>query len=818
MKDRFTESAGSPNGYAKLLVETAADAIIGADARGRIVLWNQASTALFGFDAGEMLGEPVSRLIPDRYVSDYERGFAAAIATGKPQVSYITLRGRHADGREFPLEVAVSLSGRGNDATAFGVVRRVGERFQKLARLQDSERRLREAEHLANFGSFEWDVRGDSLTWSDELSRIFGFEPALAPQSLQTFLERVHPDDRETLQYHVQRAMTTGEGWSIDERILRADTGEERTLVSTGKALLDARGNVARLYGTCHDVTEQRRAERRLIESEARFRHGFDDAPIGMALFDLHDGDGAITRTNKALTYLIAYTQLQLDAMHLSEIVAAEDWPLLQATLERVLHDTSAPAQLEVRLRAADGRQPVVIAAASRIRVPGNPQAMILHLKDITKRKVAENQLRHRALHDSLTGLPNRDLLLDRLAGALSRAGRANASVAVLFLDLDNFKLINDTIGHAAGDDMLRTVASRLGAACRGGDTAARVGGDEFVMVCENVVHEEEVYSLARRVSDALAAPISINDSDFISTVSIGIAVGHENTHSPEQLLRDADLAMYRAKQHGKNTIEVFDEALRLHALERVDIERQLRAALQHGQIVANYQPVCSLESGEIRGFEALARWSHSERGLLHPKEFLSVAEDAHLIAALGRIMLYMACAQLREWRKRLAGLTMAVNVSLRQLDGHFAGVLEECLAEHGLPADALHVEVTESVLLDISKPAGADLDAMAKLGVCIGLDDFGTGYSSLLYIKRFPVSFLKIDRSFVDGLPHDPEDTAIVEAIVRLGQSLGLETIAEGVETAEQLAALKALRCTAAQGYYIARPLPPEACPVPAP
>ena len=243
-----------------------------------------------------------------------------------------------------------------------------------------------------------------------------------------------------------------------------------------------------------------------------------------------------------------------------------------------------------------------------------------------------------------------------------------------------------------------------------------------------------------------------------------------------------------------------------------------MRAALQHGQIVANYQPVCSLESGEIRGFEALARWSHSERGLLHPKEFLSVAEDAHLIAALGRIMLYMACAQLREWRKRLAGLTMAVNVSLRQLDGHFAGVLEECLAEHGLPADALHVEVTESVLLDISKPAGADLDAMAKLGVCIGLDDFGTGYSSLLYIKRFPVSFLKIDRSFVDGLPHDPEDTAIVEAIVRLGQSLGLETIAEGVETAEQLAALKALRCTAAQGYYIARPLPPEACPVPAP
>ncbi len=818
MKSRSPEPAGSLDGYAKLLVETAADAIIGADARGRVVLWNEAAAALFGFSAAEMLGEPVVRLMPDRFVGDYEKGFAAAIMGGKPQVSYLTLRGRDAGGREFPLEVAVSLSGRGDDAMAFGIVRRVGERFQKLARLQDSERRLREAEHLASFGSFEWDVRSNSITWSEELSRIFGLEPTGKPQSFEAFIERVHPGDRQKLQDRVQRAMTTGEGWSIDERIIRADTGEERTLVSTGKAFLDGRGSAVRLYGTCHDVTEQRRAERELAESEARFRHGFDDAPIGMALFDLNAGDAAIARTNKALSDLLGYTETQLNAMRLSEIVAVEDWPLLQATLERVLDDASAPEQLEVRLRAADGGRPIVIAAASRIRVPGSPQSMILHLKDVTKRKVAENELRHRALHDSLTGLPNRDLLLDRLAGALARAGRAEASVAVLFLDLDNFKLINDTIGHAAGDDMLRTMASRLAAAGRGGDTAARVGGDEFVMVCENVMHEEEVYSLAQRVSDALSAPIALDDSDFIATVSIGIAVGRESTHAPEQLLRDADLAMYRAKQHGKNTIEVFDEALRLHALERVEIERQLRAGLQQKQIVAHYQAIRSLETGKIQGFEALARWYHPERGLLLPKDFLSVAEDAHLIASLGKIMLYTACEQLREWRKRIAGLTMAVNVSFRQLDGNFAAMLEECLKAHEIPASALHVEVTESVLLDISKSAGADLHAMAELGVRLGLDDFGTGYSSLLYLKRFPVGFLKIDRSFVDGLPHDPEDTAIVEAIVRLGQSLGLATIAEGVETAEQLAALKALRCTAAQGYYIAAPLPPEACPVPTP
>lgn len=692
-------------------------------------------------------------------------------------------------------------------------MRKISERFEKLTLLQERERRLREAEHVAHMGSFEWDVTTDTVTWSDELYRIFGFEPGESPSTFAAFLERVHPDDRDALIHNVQRSVSTGQGWSMDERIARADTGETRILSSSVSAVLNALGSVSRLCGICRDVTEQRRAERELATNEARFRHGFDDAPIGMLIVNLNGEDATISSTNKALSYLLGFTNAKLASLPLSQLVWADDWPVLHETLQRVANDESAPAQAEVRLRGADQRVPIVNAAVARIGSAGSDSTLILHFEDVTERKYAEEQLRHRALHDSLTGLPNRDLLLDRLGGALARAARVHAFVAVLFLDVDNFKLINDTQGHVAGDEMLRTVAKRLTAIGRGGDTSARVGGDEFVMVCESIPHEEEVLSLARRVADALAAPMSINGMEFNATVSIGIAVGHDRSNTPEQLLRDADLAMYRAKQQGKNSIEVFDEALRRHAVDRVQVERELRVALQRDEIVPYYQPIISLETRQIRGFEALARWQHPQRGLLLPKDFLSVAEDTHLIGPLGERMMRVACAQLSVWSNVATHISMAVNLSLRQLDGTFSDLVSRCLNEYHVRPGSLHMEITESVLLDINKRADVGLDSLAQLGVKLGIDDFGTGYSSLVYLKRFPVQFLKIDRSFVDGLPQDQEDLAIVEAIVRLGQSLGVATIAEGVETAEQLELLQRLGCSCAQGHFIAQPQPAESC-----
>jgi diguanylate cyclase (GGDEF)-like protein/PAS domain S-box-containing protein len=666
------------------LVETAADAIVAADAAGRVVVWNDAASRMFGYSAAAMLGKPVTAVIAERFTRDYQKGFSAAVRAGRPRITHLSLLGRHADGTEFPIEVAVSISGAGPDAVAFGIVRKMSERFEKLALLEENERRLRDAEHLAKMGSFEWNVASDTLTWSDELYRIFGFEPGQHASTLEAFLERVHSGDRELLLEKLRHAITTGEGWSIDERIERADTGETRILASSVRAVKDSEGKVVRLCGTCQDVTQQRRAE--------------------------------------AL-------------------------------------------------------------------------------------------LRHRALHDSLTGLPNRELLLDRLDGALYRAARNKAFVCVLFLDVDNFKIINDTIGHASGDELLRTMAARLAGVCRAGDTCARVGGDEFVMICENVEQQSEILTISKRVSETLAAPIAVGGSDLIATVSIGIAVADDRAHTPEQLLRDADLAMYRAKQHGKNTVEMFDEALRRHARERVQVERELRGALQSGEIFPYYQPIVELATEKVRGFEALVRWQHPARGLLGPNEFLSVAEDAHLIGILGEVMLDAVCAQLASWRQNGSDAIVAVNLSLRQLDGKFKTALLSRLERFGIPRDALHVEVTESVLLDLNKSSGALLTAIAESGICVGIDDFGTGYSSLLYLKRFPVGFLKIDKSFVHGLPGDRENVAIMEAIVRLAKNLELSTIAEGVETAEQLASLRRFGCTYAQGNYISPPLPAAEC-----
>jgi diguanylate cyclase (GGDEF)-like protein/PAS domain S-box-containing protein len=810
MEDTWAERAGL-NATFKEVLEGAADAIVAADTGGRIVLWNDAAEELFGYPRASMLGSTVSKLIPDRFLREYEKGVATAFKTGRPAVSHLTTVARAADGTEYPVEAAVSIAGTGSEAIAVGIVRRIGERFKKLALLRESERQLRDAEQLAGMGSFEWNVGSDEISWSDQLARIYGYEPDNHPKRLDEFLSHVHADDREGLQNNIRNALATGSAWSMDERVIRAD-GERRVLSSRVKALKNAQGEIERLVGICHDVTEQRRAEEELEASEARFRRIFDDAPIGMLLVDVTKGDAFITRTNRAVCSLLGYTNAELAQMRLSHVVDTPDWPLLRATLTRATLDrTSLPPQLEIRLRAKSGARPIALAAASGVGGEGTWSSLIVHLEDVSLRKHAEDQLRHRALHDPLTGLPNRDLLLDRLNGALSRARRAENFVGVLLLNLDNFKMFNDTRGHIAGDEILRSVANRLLAAGRAGDTVARVGGDEFVVVCENVAHDDELGTLARRVANVVATPMTIGGEEVITTASVGLALGRET--DPEQLLRDADLAMYHAKQRGKNAVELFDETLRRQAMDSVDVKRDLRNALRNGEIEPYYQPIVEIATGAIGGFEALARWNHPVRGLLLPGEFLAIAEEAHLIGRLGTEMLRKACRQLAQWQARSPELSMAVNFSPLQLDTGVAGVVADVMQECSIEPRSLLIEITETVFLDMKKAAASHLNALARLGVQLGIDDFGTGYSSLLYLKRFPVRFLKIDRSFVNGLPGNQEDAAIVEAIVRLGRSLELATIAEGVETKEQFDALRSVGCTYAQGYYIAQPRPAAEC-----
>ena len=416
----------------------------------------------------------------------------------------------------------------------------------------------------------------------------------------------------------------------------------------------------------------------------------------------------------------------------------------------------------------------------------------------------------HQATHDALTGLPNRTLVIDRLTHALARARRRPNGPAVLFVDLDRFKVVNDSLGHSVGDEVLIKVAQRLLDAVRPGDTVARLAGDEFVVVCEDVESDTEVMALAERLADAVAAPIPLYGRDAIITASIGIAVAASDARA-EDLLRDADVAMYRAKERGRARLELFDSAMRTRMLERLEIEHALRRALHNREFVLYYQPTVSLKTGRIESLEALLRWPDPNRGLVLPDEFIPVAEENGLIVPLGQWALEEACRQLAEWRRdheECADLHVGVNLSARQFgDRDLVPVVAAALRNSGLPPSALWLEITESVLMEEAEATIETLIALRGLGVHLSIDDFGTGYSSLSYLKRFPVDVLKIDRSFVDGLGDDAEDEAIVTAVVRLAQALELGVVAEGVETAVQLAHLRRLGCNSVQGYYFGRP-----------
>jgi diguanylate cyclase (GGDEF)-like protein/PAS domain S-box-containing protein len=471
----------------------------------------------------------------------------------------------------------------------------------------------------------------------------------------------------------------------------------------------------------------------------------------------------------------------------------------------------------EMLLRRKEGSYvPVFVTVTPLFDARGDLAGMIGVSSDISERKALQEELERRASHDPLTGLPNRPAFVERIGQALRRTGRRQNSrnkVGVLFMDLDGFKTINDSLGHQAGDRLLVAVAECLRNRLRTEDVLARFGGDEFAVLLEDTAGTSEAIRVAQRIAEDLREPFTVDDFQVSVSTSVGITLGTAHTNDdPEGMLREADSAMYRAKEQGPGRYAVFDPAMQARAQERLELEAELRRALEQEEFVLYYQPEVSLHDGKMVGFEALLRWQHPERGLLKPLAFVPLAEDTDLIAPIGRWVLEEACQQAKRWEEEhplASPMTIEVNLSSKQLRRQgLVRTVEEALARADLEAHTLALDMTETVLIRTSEDNTQALDALKEMGVRLGLDDFGTGYSSLSYLKRLPVDRVKVDKSFVKGIGENATDTALVRMIIDLCHTLGVEVLAEGIETSEQALLLREMGCDMGQGYYFARPI----------
>lgn len=557
------------------------------------------------------------------------------------------------------------------------------------------------------------------------------------------------------------------------------------------------------------DISTTREMENLLRRHSQEFQALVDNAPDVIVRFDR---ELRFLYANPAIEWAIGVDQNLCLGKTWNELglpmEEAESWR--QSVSEVFEHGSAADIECDIELPTQGLRHFHVCMVPERDM--GNQVVSVLVIaRDISARKRYEDQLRYQASHDVLTGLPNRSLIQDRLQQEILHAQRNQTLLAVAYLDLDHFKDINDTLGHAVGDELLRQAATRISGALRQCDTVARQSGDEFILLLPDIVHMENVTIVADKIQDVLARPFQLGDQEVHVTTSLGLTLYPADGEDAETLLRHADIAMYRAKEEGRNTFRFYVSEMDARVRARLELEHDLRLGIKRGELMLHYQPRVSLTSGAVLGFEALVRWNHPREGMISPDRFIGVAEDSGLIVPLGDWVLEAACRRMRQWQDMgLPAMRMSVNLSARQFrDPGLVERVAQIVSETRLDPSFLELEITESTVMHDSEAAIGTLRALKKLGVTLSVDDFGTGYSSLSYLKLFPIDVLKVDRSFVRDVTTDPDDAAIVRAIVTLAHSLGLVVVAEGAEEAAQAAFLRYVKCDELQGYYFSRPLP---------
>jgi diguanylate cyclase (GGDEF)-like protein/PAS domain S-box-containing protein len=761
----------------------------------RILYVNEAFTAMTGYTPQEAIGRTPRMLQSPRTDPDELDRLRRALASWEAvEVELLNVR---KDGSEFWVQfIIVPVSDEAGWFTHWVSIQRdVTERRRRADEMAAMVRGTTEVVLLV-------DTNGTIRMSSPAADRTLAIEGRpLAGMGIEEF---VLPEQRSAVREGLA-SLARPDGVDVSTEILLHTKSGWRWFAAAARlGRVDDTSTTVVL--TAVDITERREERAALRQARERLRGAFEEAPIGMAV---HARDGRLLEVNAQLSRLLGRDQATLMGRSLDDLVHPEDRRENRDERGDVIAGRVPVGRRETRLLHADGRTVGVMLSSSIVRRDGDLVELVVHVEDISERKALEARLTHQAMHDGLTKLPNRALFLDRLEIALSRGERADTPVSVLFLDLDQFKMINDTRGHEIGDDVLTATAKRLKAFIRPGDTAARFGGDEFTILCDGAGADEALL-IAERIADCFEAPIVLpRQGDMHLRASIGIATSPSSTATADELVRDADMAMYAAKGTDAR-IEVFDERLRSRTIARTNHMQELTLALDRDELQLHFQPFGTLaldpDAGRPAEFEALVRWQHPERGLLNPSAFIPLAEESGLITAVDRWVLRHAC----EDAVKIAdgNVKVWVNMSLASLSElNIVEYVQTCLRESGLPAVGLGLELTERAVGEGGERMRAVVQALRDLGVELAVDDFGTGYSSLASLIERPVDVLKIDRSFVSALP-GPESTAVVRAIVAMATALRLDTVAEGVEDETQLAVLRDLGVDRVQGYLLARPM----------
>ena len=776
--------------------------------RGVVLFANRALAQMLGYEPGELIGKPYMELVaPDDRDSQAARRRSREDGSRELQAYELQMIAR--DGRRVLCEVRADAVDYQGEIASTGTLRDVTEERARQRALEDAERRYRELFEDSPVGLFRSGLDGSITEVNPAMAAMLGFKsPGELKQRFHSMLD-VYADPSERQQL-VERALRDG-AFSHHETRVRDALGNVRWVSTNVRLTRDANDAPAHFTGSALDVQDRREMQQALVSSENKYRTLVEQSHVGVFIMD----GGRIVYANRALAEMLGCTAEEIEGVGYRDLLAAESAEQLPALDAEAFHEDAPAREFESCLLHRSGQRVYAQVSVWPVQVDGR-RHLTGTIIDITRQREAESRLRFHANHDPLTGLPNRALfnrtLGDRM-GPDEQRGRHD--YAVLYLDLDGFKWVNDSLGHGAGDRLLLEIARRLEDELGGEVMIARYGGDEFTLLPEGPCDYERAVSLARRVLALFERPFNIGGQQVFSAASLGIVLGRPDYESPDQVVRDADNAMYRAKGAGKAGFVVFDEGMHSEARLRLQLETDFRLALERAEFVLHYQPIVTLDGGHLVGAEALVRWNHPNRGLLQPSQFLPLAEETGLIVELAGWVLRAACRQLAHWRHHKPdwrGMVMNVNVDERQMGTpDMAEDVAHLLQTYRLPPGSLRLEVTESVFRSGSSHASEQLRALKDLGVGLAIDDFGTGYSSLEAFAASSFDALKVDQSFVRDVTINPRHRAIVRTIIGFANDLGLLLTAEGIETEEQRAMLLELGCEFGQGMLFAAPMPAD-------